>query len=299
MRILPVALGLMLLAAVPAAAQSDSITVTPMEPEGPVPPGGSLTLYADVAVDCLLIIQNAGSLEVSFAFPDAPTGVNASVEPVSYDAQGCLTSPAPLDGTLIKNITVDVSASEDAPGLTPFALTMEATGDDQTGSGDFQGLMVDYSPGHTIDPGNGETFEVRGGQVSFNLTIDVTANARTMVMFEDKDVPAGAKLDGLSAVTFEVAAGERTATLPVTFQAPQGDWEELEVSFTNFSHCLDGSPCDPVQQQQVTWTFVNMGGAPTGTDGDGGDEGEESPGAGMLLVALGVLAAALVAARRR
>lgn len=296
MRLLMATLCALLLLVPMAAAQEHEIEVSPHAPAAPVPAGGSMELFADVTMDCSFIVLRGGSAQVDYTFEGLPDGVGANASSTDLDGTDCLAGlPA---SSLTRNVTVTVTASRDAAGLVPFDFTILASGESLSGSaegsGTFQDVMVDYGPGHAIDPGDA-TFEVTGGEVSFNLTVSVSANAKTMVMFEDVERPSGARLDGLKSVTFDVAEGHREEVLPITFKAPSGDWDELAVTFTHVSHCQEGEECDPLGHEEVTWTFTNAGGAaPADDEGDS----KESPGpvAGLLVLALVGLA---LRARRR
>ncbi len=287
-----VALVALLFAAAPALAQ---VNVSPQPAGGLLAPGATTELYVDVTVDCLWLAQNGGSATVTLATPNAPEWLLAGPAEASFNGITCLQGQ---QTTLAANITLPVDIAEDAIGLVSTPLTVEATGTPSTGSavtasGDVpDGIMVDYRSGHTLSPAGSQTFDVTDGTYTFNLTIEVQANAKSMVMFENKKLSdPGAKLSGLKAVIFEVAEGEREATLEVTFEAPEGAWEEVTASFKNFSHCMGGPDCPPVEETNITYTFRNAG-TPAGEEPE-----QDSPGFGVLAL-VGMLALAGAMRRR-
>lgn len=192
---------------------------------------------------------------------------------------------------------LNLTPTAEAPGLEPF--TVDALGRIDDHEYLVEGLTSEllYRPGHTMDPSGDQTFTVDGPTYTFDLQVEITANAKTMVMFEDKVVSGQAFLTGLRAKVFDVPNGERTATLPITFEAPEGPWTEETATFYNYSHCLGGEDCGEELARTITWTFVNAdpdaGSATTDQPHDGGKEGKGTPG----LALPGLVASVAVGAR--
>ena len=133
---------------------------------------------------------------------------------------------------------------------------------------------------------------------AFELRINVTANAQTMVMFENKTVDVGS-LDGLRAYTFDVLNGERDVTYNVLFTPPSSEWSEATVRFHTYSHCLVGANCAAKLERNLTWTFVNNPPpSPDQTPTTSTKEPAKSPGP-LLVPALVVLLGLAITRKRR
>lgn len=288
---------------VPAAvAQTDSFTGVQLEADDPpaAGSGASTQIPVTVTLGCFGVVLGAGGQDVTVAASgEVPAWLNVTAQTVSFSAQDCADA-----GNLeaAKDANVTVSLAPDAPGLETASIDLVASyegadGEAVTSNDEPVEVSVNYTPGHSVSPGS-QTFRVTEVPHSFNVTLEVTANAETMVMFRDQTFDGPGTVSGLQAKTFDVAAGETSATRMVTFEPTSDDWQNVTLSFEHFSHCIGDEPlCDGAETgiTPVTWRFTNE---MADAGGNGGD-GEDSPGAGTALVALALLGAVFVALRRR
>lgn len=288
------ALAAIVLAPLAAADPSHSTTFT----GGAIPYDGVATIPVDVSIECFAMLASLGSS--AHAVVTGPTWLNATSTTVTFEPSECTGNPTAV---LTKQVEISLSASPEAPGLVNATLnaTLVYQGESPASQPEqspieLPDVHVAYRPGHVLTPDGDQTFTVTNGSYSFDMTIDIGANARTMIMFEDKKVSGGALLTGLQAHTFNVPEGETNRVNPVKFTAPQGAWESVTVSFRTYSHCLDGTDCGPQLEKTVTWTFKNASPAV-----EPSSEKKESKGApGLLLPSvLAALAFAAIAIRRK
>ncbi len=273
---------ILLVALLLAIAPAQALSLSASAPGTYIDPMGSMDITVDVTVDCADIVSAGGSLDAALT-AEVLDGVDVTGETVSFAVSDC----SPPSSTVTKQGTVTLTPTDSAAGLTPFDAKI-ISGDEQT---TVEGLAVDYKPGHTMSIEGDQTFEVTGGYIEFPLDLTITANAKTMIMFEEKSVSTGL-LDGLAHKVFDVAANETSATYTVSWTAPEGGWENATVSFYTYSHCLDKTEgCDPQFESRPTWTFINMDPHGTETEGE-----KESPSFALPLLIVGL---ALVALRRR
>lgn len=283
------ALAALLLAPLAAADATHSTTFT----GGAIPYDGTATIPIDVTVECPDLLVGLGSS----ARVDAvgPSWLNATSTTVTFDPMECSGSPA---GALTKQVEVSLTPLPDAPGLVNATLNATLVYDDENPATqasqspiELPAVHVAYRPGHIMAPAGDQTFTVTDGTYTFDMQVDITANARTMIMFEDKKVSGGGLLTGLQAHVFDVPAGEVQLVQPVKFTAPQGAWETVKVSFYNYSHCLDGTDCGPQIQSNVTWTFKNANPAVIEPAGEKKDsKGAPGPALPAVLIALALVA---------
>ena len=291
-------LPLLLLLAPLAEAQAGPVSLTAdVAPE--LPPVGPILVPVNVTLDCTLIASKAGTVNVDVGLAEAPAWLNATTERLTFSVTECASNTST---TLLKSGTVSLEPAMDAPGLEPFAITLQAqvVGSTEKASTRKENIILAYRPGHVLTPAGDQTIDVTEETYAFELRIDVTSNAQTMVMFEDKTVDVGS-LDGLRAMTFDVANGDRSITYNVLFTPPETAWTEANVRFRTYSHCLVGSGCDPQLEQNITRTFLNKQPAkpliepspdsPTPTGG-------ESPNIGAMLT-LALVSLAGIFLRRR
>lgn len=292
------ALAAIFLAPAVAADATHSTTFT----GGAIPYDGNATIPIDVTIECMALLAGLGGGS-AFVEVVAPTWLNATSTTVSFDPMECSSTPGTL--TLTKQVEVSLAPKPEAPGLVNATLNATLVYDDENPATEtarspieLPAVHVAYRPGHVLTPNGDQTFSVTNGSYSFDMTIDITANARTMIMFEDKKVTGGALLTGLQAHTFNVPEGELSKVNPVKFTAPQGAWDTVRVTFYNYSHCLDGTDCGPQVASNVTWTFKN---ADPGASVEPQGEKSESKGApGLLMPAIiAALAIAALAGRRK
>jgi hypothetical protein len=247
----------------------------------------------EVVLGCDLVLTTGGGT-ATVAMPFLPPWLAAAPQSVTVEPADCVPGVA---GNVTRAVTLQVTPASDAPGLVPanISATIQYTGSLRGASQanvSLPEVVVAYRPGHALVPAGDQEFRVPGNRsFSFDLEIQVTANARTMVMFEDKAVSdPEAMLVGLKAETYDVNAGHRGERRKVTFTPPEGPWEEVTVGFRTFSHCLDGERCGNQMEQNVTWRFVN--------DAPAADPPAKGASAPAALAALGALAGALALRRR-
>lgn len=290
------ALAAILLAPLAAADPSHATTFT----GGAIPYDGSATIPIDVSIECYALLASLGSSASVVVV--GPAWLNATSTTVTFDPMECSSNPAAV---LTKQVEVSLTPSANAPGLVNATLNATLVyASERPGSQPEQspielpGVHVAYRPGHALTPDGDQTFTVTNGSYSFDMTIDIAANARTMIMFEDKKVSGGALLTGLQAHTFNVPEGERNRVNPVKFTAPQGVWESVKVSFRTYSHCLDDTDCGPQLERTVTWTFTN---ADPNTNVELANDKKQTKGAPSpaLPALVAAIAAALIVVRRK
>lgn len=281
----------------PAVAQSGTITFTPSWKDVLVPTGPNMVPFT-VTLECSLIATKGGTVSVDVTATDAAPWLHVAPARVSFPLTDCASGQRT---TLTKPGAVALTPTPDAPGLQPFTLTLlaQVAGSTEKASSTKENLVLAYKPGHTLTPAGDQTFPVTEPTYAFELRIDITANTKTMVMFENKTVDVGA-LDGLRAMTFDVANNDRTITYNVLYTPPEFNWTEAKVRFHTYSHCLVGGNCTPQLEQNLTWTFVNNQPPtrPHNREATPTTAGGNSPGLGtfFLVAAIAMAAAAL---RRR
>ncbi|MFA5943535.1 MAG: hypothetical protein WC876_03610 [Candidatus Thermoplasmatota archaeon] len=268
---------------------------------GAIPYDGNATIPIQVSVGCdVVLASGGGSADVQVA--GQPTWLNATSTTVAFDPSECLMDPA---GAVVKQADLVLTPMPNAPGLVN--VTLNATivyvgeapgplGEPRLSPIELPTVHVAYRPGHLMTPDGDKTFPVTNGTYTFDMKVEITANARTMIMFEDKRVQGGGLLTGLQAHVFNVPAGETNLVQPVRFTAPQGAWDTVKVSFRNYSHCLDGTDCGPQVEKTITWTFTNTG--PAVEPATETNDSKDAP-APLLPAILMTLALVVAVARRK
>ncbi len=279
---------LLLLAAAPAAA----LDVSGTDEARKIPATGSTTLSYTITVDCAdFLTGTKASFDITLT-DDLPDYYGSSSEGVTIEAgAGCLNADAQITGTADLVLT----PTADAFGHTPKKFNVTVS--DGTNEATFthaQPIQIEYVAGHTLATSVGFPYEFQGDALAFNVTIDIQANAQTMVMF--MEVATGGTLSGLTHQIFDVELGDRNRVLPVVWTPPAGAWTNDTITFYNFSHCLKGSPCDDTNGETITWEIHNM--APGGDSGSSNGGSKDSPGAPLFAV-LALLGLAAVLVRRR
>lgn len=259
---------------------------------------GPTTITVTVTVGCDLALTTGGGT-ATLSMDALPSWLTAAPTTVDVDPVACVPG---VQGNITQQAAITVTPAADAPGLRPTHLnaTVAYKGKlqgEETAEIPIGPVVVAYRPGHKITPEGDQTFTVPSSeQYSLDMSIEVTANARTMVMFEDKALSdPNALVNGLKAHTYDVPAGETKETRKVVFTPPEGPWESVTVKFRTFSHCLDGVDCDEQNVRDVTWTFQNQ--SPDSIPPTTTEDAKAAPGATGLWVVLVVVVAAL--ARRR
>ena len=298
-RIILATLTLALIPHVAAQVPASDFELTATLDEVYLDPAGTTSVDVEVTIGCALILQG---LEQSSISVDAkvPSWVATTPATIAVSLADCAGDD---DLIITKTGSVGLAPSADAPGLEPFNVDLlasfsDASGTATTAEATIQGIAVDYVAGHTMTPSGDQTFQVEDGSYSFTLDLDIAANARTMVMFEDR-VVSGGTLNGLTHKIFEVPTGETSTTYTVTWTAPEGEWTEETVTFYTYSHCLDREGCDPTNEANPVWTFVNAN-PHDNSDGhhDEDAKGIPAPNATVLMLAFVGLAAALARHRQ-
>ncbi len=255
-----------------------------------IPFGGSNQVNFTITIGCGLILTNGGSASVVVQAVNASAFLNVTGTTVAFSpGQGCVSATGALTGTG----NVSVAHSPDAPGYTDIVFNLTATAGSTTTGLVPATVQVGYRPGHTLTPDVQFPLEVTGPSVTFNVTVEFTGNARTMVMFEEITAETGS-LSGLEPTLGQPPA---TEVLQITFTAPEGKWTTSNVTFYNYSHFLleNGLAGTPQLEARPVWTFVNAAPAPSESGGD--DGGEDSPAPAAVLGM--VLLLGLAAIRRR
>ncbi|HJQ92905.1 MAG TPA: hypothetical protein VJ874_01315 [Candidatus Thermoplasmatota archaeon] len=269
---------------------------------GAIPYDGNATIPIEISVECPVIVMNGGG-SATIQTAGLPAWLNATSTTVTFDPSECAGGPT---GNLVKQAELILTPSSTAPGLVNASLnaTIVYTGEIPVSEVqpapapvELPDVFVAYRPGHVMTPDGDQTFTVTDGTYAFDMTVDITANARTMIMFEDKKVTGGGLLTGLQAKVFDVPNGETRLVQPVKFTAPQGEWDTVRVSFYNYSHCLDGTDCGPQVEKTITWTFKNGNTTAVEPAGEKTDsKGAPGPAIPAILAALALVA---VIARRK
>jgi MYXO-CTERM domain-containing protein len=254
---------------------------------------GPTEVPVTVVIGCDLVLTTGGGT-ATVSMEELPTWLSAAPQSFEVEPTECL--PGALEN-ITREIKMAVTPAASAPGLVAASLnaTVTYTGavrGNASAAIEVPPAAVAYRPGHRITPEGDQTFTVPAtGAFTFDLTIEVLANARTMVMFEDKVMSdPSAFITGLKAHTYDVAAGETRETRKVVFTPPEGAWESMTVKFRTFSHCLDGPDCGETGERIVTWTFVNQTpGVAPGAEAETKDAPGFTPFAMLAVVALALL----------
>lgn len=265
---------------------------------GALDPQGSTDVNFTLHVGCDILLEEGGSATFTVS-TDLPAEFGAESKDVDVSAdQDCL-----LGGSGDREVsdTLTITPVDGAMGNNKTTFTLTATGAGESGEAENSDqVWIGYLPGHELDPEIEFPYTMTaadGPELVFNVTVTITANSNTMVMFEQADATPG-DVTGLAHEVFNLKTGDaRERTKTVTFIPPADDWENATISFFNFSHCLDsGFECGNEMEQDISWTITN-GGVSTDSGGNGG--GEDSPSPGVFTLLLGLLGAAFIAARRR
>lgn len=276
---------------VPAAtAQSGPVSLA-ADVAPTLPPTDPIPIRFNITLDCALIATKGGTVNVDVTLSESPTWLSATASRIGFVANDCVSSAG---ASVKKPGTLSLRALPEAPGLTPFSIALKASvaGSSETATTRKEGVALAYRPGHVFTPSGSQTFSVTGGTFAFPLAIAVSANAATMVMFEEKTVDLGS-LDGLRPMTFDVENGERNITYTIQFTPPAFNWTTAVARFRTYSHCLVGDGCTPQLEENITWTFTNeqpnsSAGAASATAAPVGSTPGPGPAVALLAAALAV-----------
>lgn len=256
--------------------------------------GNSTALPFTITLDCVedIILSGAAADFGEYTATITPTGPSwlalAPME-MTIDGSACLT--AIPSATISAGGSIDLTPNATAPGMSLETLMLDADG--AMASVDVQ---VEYVPGYEFVVDGTFPMELGHDGESFGGVIHQFGNARSMAMFEIIDAGDCVTVTGLPE--FYVAddselAGDLESEVPVTLTATPKceEWTESSFTFKTWSHFLDDGAAK-TDDMEITWTF-------TPAEHEHEEESEDSPGAGVLLGALGLLGAAFVIARRR
>ncbi|MEK6986224.1 MAG: hypothetical protein AABX89_07570 [Candidatus Thermoplasmatota archaeon] len=304
-RTLPLLAALLLLPAAFAQAPTSEALLTTSFALEEIPASGVTPIDFLFTLDCQTVLTSGGG-DVALALEGVPEWLSATAAGGELAPEDCLADPT---GVAELALTGGLEPIAGAPGLLPAELTAKATytsllGDTVEASAVLPAFHVAYLPGHRLTPEGDQTFQVQSSKpLTVPLRIEVLANARTMVMFEDKTVSnPDALVNGLKAKIFDVPPGQIGLIVEernVVFTPPTGAWDKVTVSFRNYSHCLDGPDCGNELERVLTWTFVNA--APdqiSQVDGAGATESSKGAPAPGLLLVVGAVGVALLLRRR-
>lgn len=273
----------------PLATAQDSLEISFEGGDREMTPGQPTSIPVEVVADCALILTagEAGSLSVEIGH-NLPLVWSVDTPSITLSPdEGCITNMGTQNGTGTLRVTPD----SDAPGLEPVDLVLNATAGESTAqSDDSARLYVAYEPGHSISTDLSFPYAMTnadGDTLGFNITIQVQANAATMVSFTEVQ-SGGGSIAGLDSQTLDVPAGETSRTIPVTW-TPPASWDNATISFRHSSSCTaTGFECDPTNNRTEEWTITNE-------QSNGG--GKSSPGLAPIVI-VGLVALAARAARR-
>ncbi len=285
-------LAALLLVAIPTA--SAAVTVAAEDGDLELMAGQSATIPVTVTVTCDEFVL-AGAQSITYAIQST---ARADLNP-TYTAITVAAGASCVPGNTVSGTgDITLSPGTDAVALMPQTLKVYAVQGSTNVSDDRAGnVWVAYNPGHQLTTDIAFPYTWTGGEMlAFNLTIDVTANDDTMIMFFPVSSPANGTVNGIGGnPKFFLRQGDdATQVKPVTWTPPAGAWDNATISFRHYSHCLNGGDLDACEAQfeeTVVWTIQN--GAPPTPAAE-----KDSPGVGAGLI-IGLLAVAIVVLRRR
>jgi hypothetical protein len=278
--------------ALTVAPMATAATLTVDEANVVVPPGGSYAIPFTYSEACTAaaspsltdILTGTGSVDASIT----ATGGNLTyaTTTATLDYTSCLAAP-PVDpvttGTLL------VSADQWAQGMTPITVTLS----DGTATANTE-AKVNYTNIYTVSTDATFPLETVDGMAKFNLTMTVTANAPSMIMFFKQTASCGSVTglpEFLNINDGDYISGKPTLLVQeISYTNTCSDNEMDSFVFDTVAHNVAYST-DLFETHQVNWTFENNGGNAAG------ETSEETPGVGLVVImaALG----AIVIARRK
>lgn len=286
-------LALVAALALTVAPMATAATLTVDVDSAVVQPGGSYAIpftYADTCADAVgpvlaEILAGTGSLDVAITAAGAGEGVTLASATATLDYTGCVSGPLTdpvYTGTLL------ASADTWAPGMIPATVTL--TGGDASDSLD---LTVNYTNTYTVSTDATFPLETVDGMAKFNLTMTVTANAPSMLMFFKQTASCGSVTglpEFLNINDGEYVPGEPTTLVKqISYTNTCSDNEMDYFVFDTVAHNVAYST-DLFETHNMNWTFENHGGHAAG-------EAEESPSVGFFAV-VAVLGAIVIARRK-
>ncbi|MGB1697476.1 MAG: hypothetical protein ACPHK8_03665 [Thermoplasmatota archaeon] len=231
------------------------------------------------------ILLGGGEVDVTIT-GSGGDGLTFTDAVVTLDYTSCVTGPA-TNPSATGSMTV--TADQWASGRIPQDVTL--TDGDATATAS---VMTNYTVIYALTTDATFPMETNDGKGMFNVTLTVTANAPTMIMFFTEDAACGS-VTGMKDI-YNINAGDfvngepTTITSQVTYENTCGE-ESDSHSFNTVAHNPEMST-DLFPFQSFAWTFTNA-------DGHGGDHDDEKDTPGFGLVALlGAIAVAFVARRK-
>lgn len=266
-----------------------------------VAPGGTATIPFTVTGDCqgavgpslADILAGSGSVSVPVT-ASGGEGLTFSSESVDLDYTSCITGVDPTNPglpALTATGAITVTADQWAPGRNDQPITLTA-GEDTTSAN----VMVNYTNLFAMTTDATFPLETKDGKATFNVTVDLTTNARTMIMFFNDDAACGS-ITGLPPVT-NVNDGDFVVGEPmqivweITYTNNCSDNDSDMHKFHALAHFQDKQFGDETRHP-FEWSFTNEG-----THSESGEGSEETPGFGALFAALGLVGIAFVARRK-
>lgn len=258
-----------------------------------VEPGASTSIPFTYTGSCQNVLGTSlpdillGGGEVSVTITGSGgEGLSFADTVITLDYTSCITGLAE-DPAASGNMTVTADAW--ATGRIPQDVTL--SGGEATATAT---VMTNYTAIYTLTTDATFPMETHEGKGMFNVTLTVTANAPTMIMFFSEDAACGS-VTGMKDI-YNINAGDfvngepTTITSQVTYENTCGEEEDIH-SFNTVAHNPEMST-DLFPFQSFDWTFMNA-------DGHGGEHGDEKDTPGFGLVALlGAIAVAFVARRK-
>lgn len=282
----------LVLVAVPVTSAQDvpatGIVVTPEAPLAPIAPGSAGSQAFTAEVGCFEMVLGGGSTTLNISVV-GPSWAGASAQSIELSPADCPTA----SGVLNVTGSIDYAISASAPGMAPESVEVTASIGDSLGTATTS-VTAGYRGTYTLGTDTEFPVQVTEDTVTFNILLTVDANADTMVMFAtDDEVQTMGTIAVPTFLNFRDLSGPTTSEVSVTYTAPTAAWEQDRFQFTTWSHYLnDGAVKSP--DQVITWSFDNAG----TTTGNGADEGEDSPGAPLVLLSLALVGVAMVLRRR-
>ncbi len=282
----------LLLIAIPTASATMNVSSAIGDLE--LEPGTTTKIPVLITVSCEEFVL-AGATSLTFKVgSDARADWNAVHPDITVEA-----GPACVPGGSVgASGDISLSPGDDAFGLRSQTLKIWAVSGDTNLTFDRSGkIWTAYVGGHTMSTDVTFPASYTGGDaLFFNLTVEITANSNSMIMFFPNPSAGNGSVSGFASTQFFLDAGDSpTKTFQVKWTPPTGNWDNATFSFRKYSHCLNGGELNSCNMEDnegtVTWTMVNDAPKPPVDD-------KPTPGVGAGLL-VGVIAAALVVLRRR
>lgn len=271
--------------AVPANAQGTGLNLEATNP-GKVDFKASDEIPFTLTVGCLDFLTNGG-LTATVTVTDAPVWFNFTEQSVAFSPDACANPSASASETG----AIPFTLSADAPAIVSNVVHLKATLGDAGASNEAPAVFtVNYTSDYSLTPSVKFPLTVTNKTTTFTVTGMQASNAPSMIMVDGFSASDGALVSGIGPLQYLNDAGKPdTKTYTVSFTAPAGDWDSVNITLQVYGHYNfpDGSGAgDPTDQKTLTWQVLN-GGVKTDLDGEGE---KKSPAPVGVLTALGLLA---------